>query len=130
MDSFGRNLYDCRNARFFEQCRLVYRGTHWESLMLENLGVGDTFTDPAFLSASKMVSIAEKFRRNVRLQILGQSGRVIDAYAASPDPESEVLFFPNIQFKVLKKTSITPDPNSPFSYTLFELEEISGVTPL
>jgi hypothetical protein len=89
----------------------VYRGTKVPLDLAQNLQVGSTYSDPAFLSTSTDMGVARKFMKkgsdghSVKMifQIEGEhQGKDIDPISAFKGGEKEVLFDANSQFKVVK----------------------------
>jgi hypothetical protein len=81
------------------------RGTNLPQGVLDSIDATGTFKDPAFLSSSTDMSVAQQFRGggNAMLHIEGTTGRDVTAASTYGSSESEVLFDKGTAFDVVKK---------------------------
>jgi hypothetical protein len=80
-------------------------GTNLPQSVLDSIDSTGTFTDPAFLSSSTDMSVAQQFRGggNAMLHIEGTTGHDVTAASTYGSAESEVLSDKGTGFDVLKK---------------------------
>ncbi|MDX6358397.1 MAG: hypothetical protein QOH37_1451 [Nocardioidaceae bacterium] len=81
------------------------RGTNLPQSVLDSIDSTGTFKDPAFLSSSTDMSVAQQFRGggNAMLHIEGTTGHDVTAASTYGSAESEVLFDKGTGFDVLEK---------------------------
>lgn len=110
------NKLDSALAKMPKYEKVTFRVIDRDADIVKQLESG-SFSDPAYMSASKHLPIAQVHKGQIGLQIKGKSGVDISHISMNPD-EGEVLFPRGTKFKVVK---IQPTKGGGFGAILQEI---------